>query len=223
MSSSQAAADAPSDVATGGHRISSRHLELVSAALLALATVATAWSGYQASTWHGEQAREQASATAKRLDATRASGVANRQVQIDVALFMQWVNARARGDAKLAEFYRRRFRPRFEPAFAAWLASKPLQSPNAAPTPFDLPVYRVPASVAADRLETAAGVSAAQARRAIDRANDYVLAVVLLATALFFAGMSAKFPTPRVQLGLLVISATVFVGTIAWLATFPVE
>jgi hypothetical protein len=31
-----------------------RWLELVSTVLLAVATVATAWSGYQASRWHGE-------------------------------------------------------------------------------------------------------------------------------------------------------------------------
>ena len=32
-------------------------LPVVAAALLALATVATAWSGYQASRWNGEQAK----------------------------------------------------------------------------------------------------------------------------------------------------------------------
>jgi len=214
MSTSQTAAEAPRTQA----RVTSHHLELVSAAILALATIATAWSGYQASTWHGEQALAQSRATAQRLHATQASGVANRQVQIDVAVFMQWVDARGRGETKLAEFYRQRFRPRFVPAFTAWL-----KHPNAASTPFDLPAYQVPASVQVDRFEAAAATSAGQARRAIDRANDYVLAVVLLATSLFFAGMSAKFPTPRVQLALLAIAATVFVGAIAWLTTFPIE
>jgi hypothetical protein len=43
-------------------------LDLVAAVLLALATVATAWSGYQASRWNGEQAKAFSRASALRIE-----------------------------------------------------------------------------------------------------------------------------------------------------------
>ena len=54
--------------------------------------------------------------TAARVQANRVAGVANRQIQIDVATFFQWVDAYQAGDRKLAAFYFRRFRPEFKPA-----------------------------------------------------------------------------------------------------------
>jgi hypothetical protein len=113
--------------------------EVAATVLLALAAVATAWSGYQASQWHGEQALASSRATATRVESTRASGEANRQVQVDLATFTQWTDAFAQGDARLAAFYRARFRDEFRPAFETWLASRPLRNPEAAKTPFELP------------------------------------------------------------------------------------
>ena len=86
-----------------------RLARVVSTVLLALATVATAWAGYQASRWHGEQAQAQTRATAARLESTRASGVANREVEIDVAVFIQWVDAHAQGEAELEGLLRGAF------------------------------------------------------------------------------------------------------------------
>ena len=51
------------------------------------------------------------------VESTRAANVANRQGQVDVALFTQWVDAYAREEDELAAFYRKRFRPEFVPAF----------------------------------------------------------------------------------------------------------
>ena len=66
-------------------------------------------------------------------------------------------------------------------------------------------------------------MSAAEARRNIQRASNYVLGVVLFASALFFAGMSTKLTTPRLRIVMLVIGSTVFLGTALWIATSPVS
>ena len=79
-------------------RRGSDRLELAAAFLLALATVATAWSGYQASRWNGEQAKAFSRANAMRIESTRASALADAQTEIDVATFTQWVNAYVRED-----------------------------------------------------------------------------------------------------------------------------
>ena len=121
--------------------------------LLALATVATAWSGYQASRWNGEQAKAGARANAARIESTRASGLANAQTQIDVATFTAWVDAYARKETRLADFYFDRFRAEFKPAVEAWIATKPLKNRAAPLTPFAMPQYKLAARAEADRLE----------------------------------------------------------------------
>jgi hypothetical protein len=54
------------------------------------------------------------------------------------------------------------------------------------------------------------------------RSDSYVLAVVLLASALFFARISTKLRSLRQRETLLALGWIIFLGTAVWLATFPV-
>jgi hypothetical protein len=196
---------------------------MLAAVLLALAAVATAWSSYQASRWNGEQAKAFSRANAARIESTRASGLAEAQTQIDVATFIQWVDAYALGERRLADFYFKRFRKEFKPAVDAWVATRPLRNPDAPLTPFAMPQYRLAASREAARLERDAEAFSAEARTNVQHATNYVLAVVLFATALFFAGMSARLRTRRLRVALLAFGVVVFVGTALWVATSPIS
>ena len=198
-------------------------LDIVATVLLALATVATAWSGYQASRWNGEQAKASGRTNAIRIEAARAQGLAQAQTQVDVATFSSWVDAYAHTDTLLADFYFKRFRKEFKPAVEAWIATRPLRNPDAPLTPFVMPEYQLQAREDENRLDAEAELSAAAVRRDIQRSTNYVLAVVLFAAALFFAGMSAKLATPRLRRAMLALGLILFVGTVAWLATFPVS
>jgi hypothetical protein len=221
-----AAGDTASDprpAGRGGGGPKASRVEAVATVILALAAVATAWSGYQASRWHGEQAIAFSHANAARVESTRASNLANAQTEIDVATFTQWVDAYARHETRLADFYRRRFRGEFQPAVAAWVATHPLKNPNAPLTPFAMPNYRLAAAARADRLEVAAEAAAAEASRDIQQANDYVLAVVLFSAALFFGGISTRLQRPRPRAVLLGVGCAVLVGTLVWVATFPIS
>ena len=175
--------------------------------LLALAAVATAWSSYQATRWNGEQAKTASRVNKTRFEATRASDLANAQTEVDVATFIQWVDAYAHKESELTSFYRTRFREEFKPAFDAWVATKPLKTENAPETPFAMPEYRL----------------ASEVRRYIQRASNYVLAVVLFAVALFFAGMSTRLGTRGLREGMLVMGWVVFLGAVVWIATSPVS
>jgi Ca2+/Na+ antiporter len=198
-------------------------LEIVATVLLALATVATAWSGYQASRWNGEQAKAFSRGNAARIESTRASSLADAQTQIDVATFTAWVDAYAQGQVKLADFYLKRFRAEFKPAVDAWIATRPLKNANAPLTPFAMPQYRLAARTEAAELDLEAEAWATKARTNVQRATNYVLGVVLFAAALFFAGMSAKLRTRRLRTVLLTFGLVVFLGTVAWIATFPIS
>ena len=198
-------------------------VELVATVLLAVATVATAWSGYQSTRWNGEQAKAAARANALRIQSTKADGLANTQTGIDVATFTQWADAYALEQTELADFYFKRFRQEFRPAVDAWVATRPLENAGAPLTPFAMPQYQLAARAEAERLDAEAEVNAAQARRNIQRASNYVLGVVLFASALFFAGMSTKLRAPRLRVAMLTIGCVVFLATAAWIATSPVS
>jgi hypothetical protein len=198
-------------------------VEVAATVLLAFSAVATAWSSYQATRWNGEQAKTASKVNKTRFEATRQSDLANAQQEVDVATFMQWVDATAQHDAELVSFYRERFRAEFKPAFNAWIATKPLVTDGAPLTPFVMPQYELAARSEAERLDREAEELAAEVRRDIQRASNYVLGVVLFAVALFFAGMSTKLTARRLREAMLVIGCLVFLGTAAWLATFPVS
>jgi hypothetical protein len=198
-----------------------RRLEIASAVLLALATLATAWAAYQARQWTGEQAQGYSKATAARIAVNRTAAVANRQLQIDVATFIQWVDAHEEGRQKLADFYEERFRDEFKPAFGAWLASDPFENADAPSTPFAMPQYRLKANTDADRLEASAAARSNVAAAANQRANNYMLAVVLFASSLFFAGISTKLGSTGVRTATLALGWILFLGTFVWLVTMP--
>ena len=196
--------------------------DVLSTLLLALAAVATAWASYQAARWQGQQALAGTRATAARVEANRAAGIANRQIQVDVATFIQWVDAYSAGNDDLTTFYFRRFRPEFKPAVTAWIATKPLQNPKAPLTPFVMPQYHSAALAEADRLEAKGNVEAATSKLDVERAGRYVLCVVLFAMCLFFAGISARLRTGSSRAVVLVLGWLIFLTAVAWLATFPV-
>jgi hypothetical protein len=198
-------------------------VEIVATILLALAAVATAWSSYQANRWNGEQAKAASRTNAIRIDAARAQGLADNQKQVDVATFIQWVDAYANDDKELQDFYERRFRDEFKPAFAAWIATDPLTTAGAPLTPFVMPEYRLTAEADMERLDTAETVSSAEMRRNIQRSANYVLGVVLFAVSLFFAGISTKLDSPLLRAVLVAAGCVIFLGTVAWIATFPVR
>jgi hypothetical protein len=198
-------------------------VELAAALLLALAAVATAWSSYQASRWNGEQAKTASAVNKTRIEAARAAGLATSQTQVDIATFVQWVDAYAQEEGQLADFYRERFRAEFKPAFEAWLATRPLQTAGAPPTPFAMDEYRLEATAEAERLDAEADRLAADVRSYIQRSSNYVLGVVLCAVALFFAGMSTKLSTQRLRVGLLGLGWLVFAVALVWIATSPVS
>lgn len=191
--------------------------------LLAVAAVATAWSGYQATRWNGEQAKASATTNKIRIEAARAQGLSQAQTQVDVATFTQWVDAYAHEDTQLSDFYFKRFRKEFRPAVEAWLATRPLRNPNAPLTPFAMPQYKLAATAEANRLDTEAELSAASVRRNIQRASNYILGVVLFSVSLFFAGMSTKLSDIRLRKITLALGYLVFLGTLIWIATSPVS
>lgn len=198
-------------------------VELATAMLLALATVGSAWSAYQATRWGGIQSIKHSDASAARVESTRASTLGGQLAQIDAASFYPWLDAYVAGDERRAAFYYERLRGDFQVAVDAWLATEPLSSAGAPLLPFQLPEYELSELTESERLATEAFAQAQEARTANQRSDNYVLAVVLFASVLFFAGVAVRFKTMPAQLATVSAGILLFVGTTSWIATFPVS
>jgi hypothetical protein len=85
-----------------------------------------------------------------------------------------------------------------------------------------MPQYRVAANEDVADDEAAAEAFAAEAVDEIQDADNYVLAVVLFAACLFFAGVSTRMHTLGGQRFILGLGCLLFVATVIWVATFPV-
>ncbi len=195
-------------------------IELAAAFLLALATIASAWSAYQATRWGGVQANSFSAANAARTESVRNSNIASTQRQIDVASFVAWLQAYADEKTGLLDFYQSRFRAEFRPAFDAWIASVPAGSVPEG-TPFSRPEYVLAAQTTADDLLAQAESDSAVARRANQTGDNFVLVVVLMASVLFFAGVGTKFKGQVVRRVMISMAAILFVGGAIAIASLP--
>jgi hypothetical protein len=187
--------------------LSDHHLlEMATAVLLSFAGAATSWSGYQAALWSGIEAASYTQATALRLESTRASTEAGQLGIADVSMFIEWLNAYATGNNKLANFYRTHFRPEFVPAFEAWVASKPMKNPESHRTPFQQPEYQSASMKEAAALNERANVLFQKGQEANETSDNYILNTVLFATVMFLCSIAQQFDRTRSRLMLLTVS-----------------
>jgi len=197
-----------------------RRVELIAAIMLSAATVVTAWSAYQATRWSGDQAESYTTASALRTESVRSANVANRQVLIDVDTFINWLDAAADGDQARADDIHARMRAEFIPPFDEWLAGAPLDHLPPG-TPFELESYTLAATAEADDLEAQAAQAFEDGTRSNEVGDDFVLAAVLFASVLFFAGLAGTFDSLRAQVLLLGLGALVFVVGTAIVLSLP--
>lgn len=214
-----------------------RWIDLALTIIMALAAVGTAWAGFQSAKWSGLQAIAFADAGATRTESTKASTDAGQDRLMDTVTFTAWLEAlqqeivagispRPDGDytpnvEELSGFLYERFRPEFKPAVDAWVATRPLVDPAAPATPFAMPEYTLESDAQAAALVERAEALTQEAHDNNQRSDNYVFMAVILALALFFAGVAGRSRTLRSQ-HLLSIAATVtFVGAAIVLLALP--
>ncbi len=197
--------------------------DIVVTILLSLGALATSWGGYQAARWGGVQASKYSEASQLRVESTRASTAAGQHQIIDVGMFANWLNAFAVKNTELESFYRQRFRPEFKPAFEAWLATKPRNNPDAPPSPFVMPEYRLELNEKSEKLDAASVKAFRDAEVANDQGDAYILQTVILAVVLFFAGISQQVKWFPGRALMLIIALLMCIFGVYNLARYPIE
>jgi hypothetical protein len=199
-----------------------RVLELGAVLLMSLAAVATAWSGYQAARWSGEQSEGYARASATRIKSQQAATHAG-QIRIDDLLYFNgWLNARETGNKQLEAIYEHRFRSGFVPAFRGWLRQHPFTDPNAIPGPLYVPEYRLPALQRSRQLDRQADDLYEEATNSKSNDDHYILSTVFFAAVLFFAGISLRLDWRRLRIAVLAFAGAMLSGGLIFVLTLPI-
>jgi hypothetical protein len=196
-----------------------RLLEFSAVLLLSFATLCTAWSGYQAALFSGEQSKNYAQSNGLRIHAQNGYTRAG-QIRIeDLLIFNRWLDARETGNAGLEQIYRRRFRAHFVPAFNAWIAEHPFTNRRAPPSPLYEPNYRIPENARAAALDAEADKHYAEGTKAKDNDDKYILSTVFFAAVLFFSGISLRLDWRRLRVAVMCFAATMLFGGLIFVLT----
>jgi len=217
-------AEQPAPRAEKAPRISRDHLfEIVAAIVLGVATVAAAWSGYQAALWGGVQSADYVRASGYRVESTKASTASGQDRLFDSQVFSQWLNAYETGNATLAHIYERRFRPEFTVAWNAWMATDPFTNPSAPPGPLYMPQYVSASGQQAVALDAQADAMVAAGEGARSTSDHYVFYTVIFALTLFLAGVSDRFRWWWIRLVLLAMASGVFLFGLVNVISLPIR
>jgi hypothetical protein len=198
-----------------------RGSEIVEVVVLALVTIATAWSGYQAIQWGGRQALLYGQASSTRFEAEAASTRGGQVLVADSAIFTAWLQAHEAGDLSLESLLVRRFSPDYLATFRAWLRTDPFDDPNAPAGPAYVPGFSNPQLEDAERLNANASALFDEGTEARETANKYVRDTVLFATVLFLIAISQRFKVRGIRIGADVLTIGLLVYTVSTLFTLP--
>jgi hypothetical protein len=199
-----------------------RWIEFFSAAILALAVVGTAWCGYQAARWGGQQALYFVEAIAAQQNSIQQANQAVLVQSLHVDLFVEWASAVSQDNQQLENFLFERFPPELKRATEIWLTLEPVTDPNAPPSPFAMPEYTLGQSEESEKLSIVADDFFEQASRANQTSDNYILLTVIFASVLFFGGVSGKFKSRIIDLAMLTLAFVLFTVGVVVMLRYPV-
>ena len=196
-------------------------IEIIEAVILALVAVATAWSGYQAARWAGMRAENYAQANRLRVTAEGLATLAGQERIYDSDTFNSWLAAKVDGKAQAAEFFERRFRNEYRPAFTAWLRTDPFNNAQAPPGPIFMSEYHNAKHEQFLGLNKQAAEVADQGTKSGETGDQYVRITVLLATVLLITAIGQRFHFRAVRVVFMILAFLLLCLPLWQLLTLP--
>ncbi len=197
-------------------------VDFLSAVLLSAAVVASALSAWQASLWSGEQATLFAEASTARLQSNREMAIALTRLGYDAGTFVDAAIAVTVDNQEALDLFRERlFRDQFNVLVDEWLELDPLNNPDAPKTPFELDGVTDSYFAESIRSDEIANDKFNVGKEANRNNDNWVLATVMFAGVLFFAGISTKFKSARIRALSVAFATFVLVAGGVWLVSMP--
>jgi hypothetical protein len=199
----------------------SKWVEIAEAIVLAVVATSTAWSSYQAAKWDALSAENYSLASRTTVLSQEKSTLAGQDRLYDITTFNSWVLAKTSGNARLATYFQRRFRPEYATAFAAWQALDPLNNRSAPAGPIFMAEY-----TDANGRESANLAQEAQAyfQKAVstrETGDKYVRVTVFLATVLLLTALSQRFEILGPRVAVVTVAFVLLIVSTYWILTYP--
>lgn len=197
-------------------------LDVLSAIILAFATVLSSWCAFQSSQWNGEQyfrIDDENIAESKRL---QAEITAMQRKAGETNYFLYYLQAVREKDTAHARFLMNRFPQHMRKAFDAWMAKDPYRNAAAPPSPFSMPEYVLPELEEAAVYRKQSRAFKSSANEADRNSDNYLLLSILISTVLFFTGLSGFTRSGKYQKILLYTGLAVMLVVIIAMLRLPV-
>jgi hypothetical protein len=199
-----------------------RWMEVATAVVLSLATMASAWCAYQATRWSGVQTFRLSDAALAGRKSSQAAVTAIQGRAFDASMFIDYIEAKHTGNSSHEKFLYDRFRPEMKKAVDAWLKTDPFNNPAAPPTPFKMTEYTQAEMEEASRQDELGASLRAAAQTANATADQYVLITVLFASVLFFGGVGNTFRSLWSRQASLTMAIVLLGVAVLVLCTMPI-
>ena len=200
------------------HRI----IEVLTVLLLALATVGSAWCAYQVSQWNGKETDAARASAVARINGSREYALATQKVAYDAASVAQYAEAVVDGNERLQQFLRTSIiRPGFLPLLDEWQTYID-ETGEAPPNLVENEEYLAGLFAESTEFDEAALASSIEGDEAGRNADDYIVTTLFMASALFFAGITASFASRMTRMVLLAASAVTLGFAAARIAGYPI-
>jgi hypothetical protein len=199
-----------------------RIIEVATVLLLGIATVGSAWCAYQVSQWNDIEADATRASTLARLDASREYALATQKVSYDASTVGTYAEAVIAGNDDLQSFLRTTLvRPGFLPIIDEWerqIAATDVNPENL----FEDQAYLDSVYAPSSQLDADAAAASIRGEEANQNAQQYLLATLFMASALFFAGITSSFSARFTRIILLSASAVTLTVAASRLIGYPV-
>lgn len=184
-----------------------RRVEILSAVVLGIAGVLTAFAAYKAALTDGDALKGYTESAKSTADANGWYNEAVQTFTADQSLFVQYAILTSSDPEMAATVRALLFSPQLEVATVAWEAS----GDDGPPTPLDMEEYVVGAQIEGDATTALAEEQFASAQKADEAGDKFEFASVFLAISLFLAGVASLFKNRKVRYATLLLSVVFIV------------
>lgn len=200
----------------------SQFREILTAVILSLATVGSAWCTYQSTLWDGVQTFKLTDViyTGRELSELNIESIQNKT--IDGAIVLKYVEAYHNDKKTEMEFFYNLMRPDLKKSVDEWVETKPNVNKDAPKTPFEMEAYNKTYLSEYDKYSRNYKESMKEAENANTHSDKYVLQTVLFASILFFGGISGTLRSQRMQIFSVIVSLVILIWTVYLLTGLPV-
>lgn len=191
------------------------------AVMLVLATLTSAYSVWQASSYSNSGSTDLLTSNGLRTESSKYLNYGLQEKQVDIESWLSWVSAVSQNNTALANFIEARFRDEFKPAFYAWLNSTNSTDGVPAGTPFSLPEYKnanIEKSQSIDQQITQYMNSAAIKG---SYASRLTLMTVIMASIIVICGFESRMRSETMKLPLLFAVVIIYFFALYFILQVP--